>query len=213
MANSLLYVFLALILILLSASTDTQRLLEQVRKRIQPSIEITKAPVEARRIIPQEKVTTDTTRDTGQWGEAKKIGEHTYTIKVGEDDRMATPQEVVDSLNTYRSVQGVGNLSVDSKLSEYAQTRADFFRSQGTTDAHAGFSHYLDNEDGFTKLGFYKLGENSYFGGPLYGVHLIEWVFAKSPEHNANQLSPDWSYVGVGTNGTAVNLIFGGSKM
>ncbi|MGB4966304.1 MAG: CAP domain-containing protein [Microgenomates group bacterium] len=164
-------------------------------------------------IVPKEKITYQKTSDEGQWGVAKKIGEHTYTIKVGEDARMATSQEIVDALNAYRKTQGVGELTIDSKLTEYAQSRADFFKSQKTTDAHAGFSNYLDNEDGFTKLGFTKLGENSYYGGPLYGVHLIEWVFGASPEHNANQLDGSWNYVGVGVNNTAVNLIFGGGKM
>lgn len=164
-------------------------------------------------VIPQEKVTYHKTTDQEQWGVAKKIGEHTYTIKVGEDARMATAQEIVDALNAYRRTQGKGELTVDNKLTEYAQSRADFFKSQKTTDAHAGFSAFLDNEDGFTKLGFTKLGENSYYGGPLFGVHLIEWVFGASPEHNANQLESSWSYVGIGVNNTAVNLIFGGGKM
>lgn len=164
-------------------------------------------------VIPKEKVTYQKTSDEGQWGVAKKIGEHTYTIKVGEDARMATSQEIVDALNAYRKTQGMGELTVDSKLTEYAQSRADFFKAQKTTDAHAGFSAYLDNEDGFNKLGFSKLGENSYYGGPLFGVHLIEWVFGASPEHNANQLDGSWNYVGVGVNNTAVNLIFGGGKM
>jgi uncharacterized protein YkwD len=42
---------------------------------------------------------------------------------------------------------------------------------------------------------------------------LIEWVFAKSPEHNANQLDSGWTHVGIGVSGYGVNLIFGGGKL
>lgn len=147
-----------------------------------------------------------------EWGVAQKIGEHTYTIRVGQDDRMATAEEIVTALNNYRQVNGRGTLSWDDKLGAYANTRADLFKSRGSTDAHAGFNDYLDNHDGFSQLGFSRLGENSYFGGPLYGVHLIEWVFAKSPDHNANQLDAGWTHVGIGVNNTAVDIVFGGRK-
>ena len=43
--------------------------------------------------------------------------------------------------------------------------------------------------------------------------HVIEWVFAKSPGHDANQKDPDWTHVGIGVTDSTVNLIFGGSKM
>lgn len=173
-----------------------------VRPAPQPQI-ITSVPLQ-KKVIPP---------DTEPWGVAKKIGEHTYTIKVGEDERMATPQEILDALNSYRQTQGKGTLQRDNKLASYAQERAQFFSEKGSTDAHAGFNDYLDNQDGFTKLGFDRLGENSYYGGKLYGVHLIEWIFAKSPEHNANQLDSGWSHVGIGVSGYGVNLIFGGGKI
>lgn len=208
MSNWILYVVLIALVVLLSVPFKDG-------KFSIPSIPIMRSgsiSSSATAIAPKEKVTYHKTDNQEQWGVAKKIGEHTYTIKVGEDARMATSQEVVDALNAYRHAKGVGDLVVDSKLTEYAQSRADFFKSSGTTDAHAGFSHYLDNEDGFTKLGFSRLGENSYYGGPLFGVHLIEWVFGASPEHNANQLDAGWQFVGVGINGTAANLIFGGGK-
>lgn len=157
-----------------------------------------------RKIIP---------KDTEPWGEARKVGEHTYTIKVGEDPRMATSQEILDALNSYRQVNGKGTLSFDDKLEQFSQTRAELFSQIKRTDTHAGFEDYLDKQDGFTKLGFQRLGENSYYGGNLYGVHLIEWVFAKSPEHNANQLDSGWTHVGIGVSGYGVNLIFGGGKL
>lgn len=145
-----------------------------------------------------------------EWGVAKKIDEHTYTIKVAYDNKMTSPQEVIDALNSYRAVHGKGSLSYDGRLGDYAQTRVETYKNIGTTDSHAGFEHLINNEDGFSKLGFNSLGENSYYGGPLEASHLIEWAFAQSPGHDANQLG-DWTHVGVGVNETAVNIIFGGN--
>lgn len=165
--------------------------------------------------IYQKKRSSTPTNNTptGDWGVAQKIGEHTYTIRVGQDDHMGTAREVVDALNNYRQTQGKGLLAWDDKLGSYAQQRADLFKQIGSTDAHAGFNDFLDNHNGFSELSFNRLGENSYFGGPLFAVHLIEWVFAKSPEHNANQLDAGWSHVGIGVTDTAVDLVFGGGKI
>jgi hypothetical protein len=57
------------------------------------------------------------------------------------------------------------------------------------------------------------LGENSGYGSKLIGVHLIEWVYAADPAHNANQLDKQWSHVGIGIEGLGVVFIFGGSKI
>lgn len=207
MANWVLYlVLIAVVSILSYPFNGRSSYVQKIASR-------TPSPRSSTVIVPQEKVSVQQSEDTGDWGVAKKVGEHTYTIKVGEDARMTTAQEAVDALNSYRKAHSVGALSVDPKLTEYAQSRADFFKSSGSTDAHAGFSSYLDNEDGFEKLGFARLGENSYYGGPLFGVHVIEWVFGASPEHNANQLDGGWSHVGVGVNGVSVNIIFGSGKL
>ena len=125
---------------------------------------------------------------------------------------MGSGQEVLQALNNYRASHGIGALSWDEKLANYAQQRAVFFQQSGSTDSHAGFNDYLENRNGFSELGFNRLGENSYYGGPLYAVHLIEWVFAKSSEHDANQLDSGWSHVGVGVTESAVNIIFGGGR-
>ena len=147
------------------------------------------------------------------WGVAKDIGDGTYTIRVESDSAMGTPQEVFEALNHYRNVNGSSTLTWDDRLASYAQSRADYMASIQTTDKHAGFNNFVENEDGFAKLGYYSLGENSYFGGPLNGVHLIEWVFAKSPGHDANQKDNSWSHVGIGVTNSTVNLNFGGNKM
>lgn len=148
-----------------------------------------------------------------EWGRAKEIGEGTYTIRVGNDAAMGAPQEILAALNSYRNVNGRSTLTWDDTLATYAQSRADYMAKIKTTDKHAGFNNFLKHEDGFSKLGFYRLGENSYYGGSLNGVHLIEWVFAKSPGHDANQKDNVWSHVGIGVTNTTVDLIFGGNKM
>lgn len=149
---------------------------------------------------------------TSPWGMAQKVGDHTYTMKFTPDVRMATPQEIFDALNNYRQKNGIHILAWDTTLAQYAQSRANFFEQQGTLDHHAGFSHFLHDEDGFSKLGFNNMGENASYAGPLVGAHLIEWIFAGDEEHNANQLNATWTHVGIGVNGIATDMIFGAGK-
>jgi len=175
-----------------------------------PTSTLTPTPVRVREKAPD---TSSPDTSSGEWGVAKQVGEHTYTINVGNDSSMTSAQEVHQALNAYRSSKGIGQLSWDDKLASYAQGRASHFKNIGTVDSHAGFNSYLENENGFEQLGFMRLGENSYFGGALTGTHLIEWVFSQSPGHDANQLDSSWSHVGVGVTDTSVNLIFGGDKM
>lgn len=158
---------------------------------------------------------TEDTKNSGtksvnneDWGIAKQIDEHTWTMKIGEDERMGGPREIVDALNKYRQRHGKGTLTWDEKLAEYAQTRTNFFASNKKLDGHAGFSKFVDEEDGFTKLGFSSLGENSSIGYRMEGVHLIEWIYAGDKPHDDNQLNSKWTHVGVGVTGTATNLIF-----
>lgn len=152
-------------------------------------------------------------QDDGEWGKAKQIGEHTWTMKIGMDDTMATPREIHEALNNYRQLHGRNTLSWDDKLAEYALSRAKYFTQIGDLDEHAGFSEYLKNEDNFKALGFWALGENSSYGYRLNGTHLIEWVYAGDKPHDDNQLNPDWTHVGIGVDGYQTNLIFGGQKM
>ncbi len=152
------------------------------------------------------------TPDTGPWGVAKQVGEHTWTMKIQLDSRMSTPKELFDALNAYRVKSGVSALSWDDKLANYAQSRADFFTQNKNLDSHKGFEDYLNNQDGFAKLGFDSLGENASYGYRLLGVHLIEWIYAGDEPHDHNQLNTIWNYVGVGINGTSSCLIFGTGK-
>jgi uncharacterized protein YkwD len=171
---------------------------------IAPSPSPTKTP---------KKQVAEQTKSAEEWGVAKKVGEGTYTIRVGNDAEMGSAQDVFNALNAYRAANGIGPLNWDDNLARYAQSRAEYMQSIQTTDQHAGFNHFLEAEDGFNKMGYYQLGENSYYGGKLSGTHVIEWVFAKSPGHDANQKNTEWSHVGVGVTDSTVNLNFGGRKM
>lgn len=152
--------------------------------------------------------------DDGQpWGVSQQIGEHTWVIKVGQDSQMATPQQILTALNEYRIRNGSQPLTSDNKLTEYAYSRAQFFSDQKKLDSHQGFSDFLNNDDGFYKLGFTALGENASFGYRLNGVHLIEWVYAGDEPHDNNQLDSRWDHVGIGVVNTATCLIFATGKI
>jgi len=186
-----------------SKSTSVHRVsvMTQIRE---VAIGVSKTPL----VTPTPKQQT-----TGVWGVSQQLDEHTWTIKVGEDAKNGTAQEILSALNMYRQRNGKGTLAWDEKLASYAESRASYFTSKGNLDGHVGFSDYINNQDGFHKLGFLSLGENSSLGYTLEAVHLIEWVYAGDKPHNDNQLSQDWSYIGIGVDGAATDLIFGGKKM
>lgn len=148
---------------------------------------------------------------TSPYGKATKIADHTYELKLPPDSSMANAQDIFLALNTYRQRMGINVLSWNATLTTYAQSRASFYTSRGSLDAHAGFMNYINNQDGFAKLGFNHLGENAAYAGPLTGQHLIEWVYASDEEHNSNQLNTDWKTVGIGVSGIATDIIFASS--
>lgn len=177
-------------------------------------VEVKNKPI----VIEQKKLpekiikTSATPTPTEVWGVAKQIGEHTWTIKLGEDSDMATTREIFDALNEYRRVHGSQILNWDEKLTNYAQERAEYLNGIKSVDQHKGFSDYVENQDGFNKLGFTALGENISYGYKLNGVHVIEWMYAADDSHNKNQLDNRWNYVGIGVDGLATCLIFGTGK-
>jgi hypothetical protein len=136
--------------------------------------------------------------DTTPWGVSRQINSDTYTFKIAPDAHMGTPSEILAVLNSYRV--------------RFGQSRADYLASIRKTDGHAGFMDYLNNQDGYNKLGFTWLGENISWGFRLEAVHLIEWMYASDTLHNDNQLNNRWNYVGIGVNGTATSIIFGTGK-
>lgn len=145
-------------------------------------------------------------------GDIQKIGEHTYTMQFIPDAQMASAMEIFQALNLYRQKNSVSSLIWDTSLISYATSRADFYSSVGKLDDHAGFIDYVNNHNGFSQLGFNKLGENAAIAGPLSATHLIEKVYAGDPEHNANQLNVSWTHIGIGVHGTFTDIIFGGLK-
>lgn len=175
-------------------------------------IKITPSPVPRVTVIIKSKIPTPTP-DNEPWGVAKQIDEVTWTMKIGEDEKMATPQEILEALNEYRKRYNSQILTWDNKLGEYANSRAIYLNSIKSVDGHKGFNNFMENEDGFNKLGFTALGENISFGYKLNGVHTIEWMYAGDKPHNDNQLNNNWNYVGIGVNGLATCLIFGTGKM
>jgi uncharacterized protein YkwD len=143
-----------------------------------------------------------------EWGKSHQVDTYTWTINVGQDAKNATPQEIFAALNDYRKRNDRGELKWNDKLSEYAKERVAYFTKKNDLDAHEGFTDFINNNDGFRKLGFGIIGENSSFGYTLEGIHLIEWVYAADDPHNDNQLNSRWSHVGIGVEGTATDLIF-----
>ena len=121
-------------------------------------------------------------------------------------------QTVLQALNDYRSKNGIGKLSRDNKLQSYAQTRADYLKSLGKLDKHAGHKEFMKN-NGFNILGFNAIAENQSWNykGSVEG--LIESLYGKSSGHNKNQLNPEYTHVGIGINGAFTNLVFGGRKI
>lgn len=164
---------------------------------------------------PQPKVETNQETKTVEepWGVAKQVSQHTWTMKVGFDDRMGTPQEIFTALNDYRDRHGRGKLVWDELLANFATSRAETLSKLGKGDEHAGFMTYVSDQENLKKLGFWQVGENFSTGYRLLGVHLIEWVMAGDEPHDKNQLNSLWSHVGVGVWGTTAVMIFGGEKI
>ncbi len=141
------------------------------------------------------------------WGQAVQVSETGYRMKVGFDPIMAEPKETFQALNLYRYTKGKSNLTWDDRLAKYALERATYICQNGS-DGHAGFSDYVENQEGYKTLGFYSLGENMSTHMKFTGTHLIEWMYAADPAHDGNQLG-DWSHVGVGIYDDCSVLIFG----
>ena len=119
--------------------------------------------------------------------------------------------EFLNALNKYRQEKGVAALSIDTKLSDFAKNRAEYFNQKGGMDNHAGFQSMM-SDNGFEKMGFDALGENSSFGDFKTPLNLIEGIFKNHAPHDENQLNPEWTHVGIGVSGVATDFVFGGRK-
>jgi len=202
--------------------------LVQKEEALAPVLETTPAVISKPTLIPKPTITTlenqnppvlrtpslekggsITPTPVEAWGVAKQIDEVTWTMKIGEDATMATAKEILAALNEYRKVHGSQILNWDEKLGNYALDRAKYLNELKSVDQHKGFNDFVENQDGFNKLGFTALGENISYGFKLNGVHVIEWMYAGDKPHNDNQLDNRWNYVGIGVDGLATCLIFG----
>ncbi len=166
-------------------------------------------PKNAPKIIPSNSPTP--VINPGQYT-AEKLNDVTWRVKnIENDDRMASAQDIVNGINNYRNAHGLGNLIVDGFLTSYAQDRANLFASNGGLDSHAGFQNFMSN-GGFDKAGFNSLGENSaYVSGPMSADKIVRNIFGADASHDSNQLD-NWTHVGVGVNGVAINVNFGKNK-
>jgi uncharacterized protein YkwD len=190
------------------AVVQTTPIPEPTEIELTPTLVPTKRQI---KIVPT-KIPIRVVPTVGEWGVARQVGEHTWTMNVGMDERMGTPREILEALNEYRVRRGSQRLTWDENLANYAQSRADYLNSIGRTDEHKGFVDFLNNQNGYDKLGFTWVGENISIGYKMEGVHLIEWIYAGDKPHDDNQVNNRWNYVGIGVRGTATAVIFGTGK-
>lgn len=139
-----------------------------VSTAITPTITVNLTPTPSKTKIKTIPTPTD---DPTPWGVARQTGEHTWTMKIAQDPVMATLSEILIALNTYRQHYGSQVLTSDPKLTAYVQSRVDYFTEIKNIDSHVGFNNFLNNEDGFNKLGFTYPGENI-----SYGYRLMEFI-------------------------------------
>lgn len=167
----------------------------------EPTIELTQTPnAPVSSPIPTTNPITQTT------GTTKTIE------NVSTDHSMATANEVFNALNSYRNEKGIGSLSWDDTLANFAQGRVNVFSSSNTLDDHAGFRDFMNN-NGFEVSGFNGLGENSaQLSGPMGGDKIIREIYGGSSAHNSSQLDPSWTHAGVAINGIYININFGKDK-
>lgn len=138
----------------------------------------------------------------------KKIDTQQDYTTVNTVNQSSKQKELFDALNVYRQKNESSALNWHTQLAAFAQERADTFARLGGLDNHAGFREFLDKKT-YTQYGFRGAGENSCFGFNLSPVEIIEKIFAGDSLHNNNQLEPSWTNVGIGVNGTAIDVVFG----
>lgn len=183
------------------------------KSNLEPTPTISQPTPTLKPVAREKVVPIITPKEEEPWGVAKQIDEVTWTMKVGQDERIGTPEEIFESLNVYRQRNGKGLLAWDQNLAAFAQQRASYFNSIKNIDKHIGFKEYTNNIENLKKLGFWSVGENCNYGQRLIGVHLIEWIYAGDKPHDDNQLNNLWTHVGIGVEGLGVAIIFGANKI
>ena len=128
-------------------------------------------------------------------------------------DNPKSIQNILDALNSYREKRGISKLSLNPTLAEYAKFRVSHFVNISSIDNHEGFKSFIQNEDGFNKLGFMSLGENSGNGNFSDGTDLVEKFYGSHGPHDQNQLDPKWTHAGIAVSGNFTDFIFGANKI
>ncbi len=156
---------------------------------------------------PIDPYANDPDLKDAEWGVAVEVAEHTYRMKIQEDDTMSTANELYQALNTYRATKGKSRLDWHDGLAEIARARV--VEQHSDSYAHEGFIRRIEEENvpDSVKERFYNFGENASVGYRFSGTHLIEWMYAGDAGHDNNQLGK-WSHVGVAINGDDSVLIF-----
>ena len=147
------------------------------------------------------------------WGKVTKIGQYTYESNFNSDSHMATPNELLIAVNSYRQSNGKSNLSWDGDLANWAQSRAQTFANIKNVDQHAGF--LADAPNKYNEFGdkFKGFSEDAAYGGKLEAVHIVEWMFAQDQPHK-DVLLGEARAIGIGiatidTVNYGIDLIFG----
>ncbi|KKQ09222.1 hypothetical protein A2858_01525 [Candidatus Daviesbacteria bacterium RIFCSPHIGHO2_01_FULL_36_37] len=161
------------------------------------------APASVAKVIEPDKPTKVLAAVTQKQNESSKI-------KV---DNPKSSKNILNALNSYREKMGVSKLSLNPALAEYAKFRVSHFSSIGSIDNHEGFRNFINSEDGFNKLGFMSLGENSGNGSFKDDADLIERFYGSHGPHNENQLDPKWTHVGIAVLGNFTDFIFGANPI
>ncbi|EKD94581.1 MAG: hypothetical protein ACD_26C00031G0004 [uncultured bacterium] len=181
---------------------------------------IIKIPTPTETLLPSEKPTsyptptiyitpTTASQNNKEYGVVKQVSKYEYNANFGNDSHMATPNEILTAINNYRNQSGSGSVSWDDGLASWAQSRASLFATNDL-DQHSGFNAEIESKA--QSLGLKGAGEDSFLGGSLEAVHLVEWTFAQDEPHKAVLLG-NFNVVGIGVasgkNGYGVDLIFG----
>jgi len=133
-----------------------------------------------------------------------KTAKKTHQVSINKEDILAT-------LNEYRQKSGKNKLISDEKLQNYAQNRAKELTDKGKLDNHTPFYQYMNSKKAFIDLGFNNLAENQSLNHKGNASSLISQFYAKSSGHNKNQLSNEYTHVGIGISGDFTNIVFGGN--
>jgi hypothetical protein len=124
--------------------------------------------------------------------------------------QMPSASQLFAGLNTYRSQHGVSQLKWDATLADYSSQLAEQANHRGAIDGGQNLRQ-VRSQNPFA-LGFQNLGELQSYGVTESATGLFSNYFAAYASTNITQSSSDWQYVGIGVNGTAVEVILGARK-